>query len=100
MKIIDGSTLGACELLTPKELAAFLKVPVGTIYQWVFRRQVPHLKIGRHLRFDKAQVILHFTEKTENERPALLPEHSLVNFNRYCSLTSSGSAGVAPSKTE
>lgn len=31
-------------------------VPHSTISSWVHRRQIPHLKIGRLLRFDEAEI--------------------------------------------
>lgn len=37
---------------TIREVAAFLRVPVGTLYQWRHRRTGPRaLKVGRHLRY-------------------------------------------------
>ncbi len=55
-------------LLSIKETADFLKVPVKTIYYWVYRREIPHLKIGRHLRFEIQKVLTFFAEKTEEMR--------------------------------
>jgi len=47
-------------LLTPKEVAELLKVPVGTIYYWSNRNEIPYMKVGRHLRFDKRKILEHF----------------------------------------
>ena len=42
---------------TVDALAAFLGVPVGTLYQWGHRRiGPPAAKVGRHLRYDPAEV--------------------------------------------
>jgi excisionase family DNA binding protein len=39
-------------LLTPTELAAFLGVPVATLYAWRYQRNGPRaLRVGRHLRY-------------------------------------------------
>ncbi|MBA2948506.1 helix-turn-helix transcriptional regulator [Streptomyces himalayensis] len=39
-------------LATPEEVAAYLGVPVKTLYQWRHRRIGPNaLKVGRHLRY-------------------------------------------------
>lgn len=39
-------------LLSAQELAAFLGVPVKTVYQWRYKGQgPPGYRIGRHLRF-------------------------------------------------
>lgn len=39
-------------LATPEDVAAYLGVPVKTLYQWRHRRIGPNvLKVGRHLRY-------------------------------------------------
>ncbi|MER6048309.1 helix-turn-helix domain-containing protein [Streptomyces sp. NPDC001793] len=46
----DGA--GRAPLATPEEVAAYLGVPVKTLYQWHYRRIGPNvLKVGRHLRY-------------------------------------------------
>ena len=44
------------ELLTTKELAAFLKVDPSTLWHWR-KRGLPALKIGYAVRFDKEKVL-------------------------------------------
>src|SRR5712692_4470458 len=45
------------QLLSVQELSELLQVPVGTIYQWRFRREgPPSIRVGRFLRFDPADV--------------------------------------------
>jgi hypothetical protein len=45
------------ELWSIQDTAAFLRVPVGTLYQWRHRRiGPPAFKLGRHLRYDPAAV--------------------------------------------
>lgn len=45
------------ELWSIEEVSAFLRVPVGTLYQWRYRRTGPRaFKVGRHLRYDPADV--------------------------------------------
>lgn len=42
---------------TVEEVPAFLRIPVGTLYQWRHRRIGPRsFKVGRHLRYDPADV--------------------------------------------
>ncbi|MFI2234861.1 helix-turn-helix domain-containing protein [Streptomyces chrestomyceticus] len=49
--IATGST-SRTPLATPEEVAAYLGVPVKTLYQWRHRRTGPNtLKVGRHLRY-------------------------------------------------
>lgn len=43
-------------LLTIDELAAWLKLPKGTLYNWVHERRIPYLKLGPRLRFDSGEI--------------------------------------------
>jgi excisionase family DNA binding protein len=51
-------TIKAIEpLWTTEDVATFLGVPVATLYQWRHRRTGPRaLRVGRHLRYDPADV--------------------------------------------
>jgi excisionase family DNA binding protein len=55
-------------MLTVEQLAAKLQRPVGTIYYWVSRKEIPFEKHGRQLRFDYESVREHFRRKTEESR--------------------------------
>jgi excisionase family DNA binding protein len=47
------------DLMTVSEVAAFLKVPISWVYDRTRRRgieQLPHIKLGKYLRFDPASV--------------------------------------------
>lgn len=49
---------GLERLWTVRDVATFLQVPVGTIYQWRVRSEgPPAMRLGRHLRFDPAEVV-------------------------------------------
>lgn len=44
-------------LWTVRDVSTFLCVPVATIYQWRVRGEgPPAMRLGRHLRFDRAEV--------------------------------------------
>jgi hypothetical protein len=44
-------------LLTPQEVASILRIPVGTLAQWRYRRiGPPYLKIGHHVPY-KAEAL-------------------------------------------
>ena len=43
-------------LLTPQEIADVLGVSKSTIYQWTHQEYIPHVKIGRFVRFRQSQV--------------------------------------------
>jgi excisionase family DNA binding protein len=40
-------------LLTAAEVAALLAVPRSSVYEYVRRGDIPHITIGRHLRFER-----------------------------------------------
>ncbi len=51
-------------LLTVKQLAMYLDVPVATLYAWRHRRQgPPGFKAGRHLRYRLSDVERWITER-------------------------------------
>lgn len=53
------------KLVTVKELAEILNVPVSWIYQRtrVGQSAIPHVKFGKYVRFDSDAVIRFFAEK-------------------------------------
>jgi excisionase family DNA binding protein len=46
-----------CEILTVKETADFLKIPISTVYQWTMRKTLPVCKMGKLNRYRKADLI-------------------------------------------
>jgi len=53
------------ELLTMKEVAGVVRVPVATLRYWRHLGSGPHsFKIGRHVRYWKADLVLWLTEQT------------------------------------
>lgn len=44
------------DLIAPEELAAGMRVARVTVYQWVRRGVIPHLKIEALIRFDPAEI--------------------------------------------
>lgn len=44
------------KLLTVRETAEFLSVKPRTIYAWVAERRIPFRKVGKLLRFDRAEL--------------------------------------------
>lgn len=44
------------KLITAKELAEMLHVKTRSIYQMVYRSQLPHIKFGGTLRFDPEEI--------------------------------------------
>lgn len=56
------------KMLSPEQVSNMLEVKVSTIYQWTHQRFIPHIKIGRFVRFKEDEI-----EKwlAENQRKAL-----------------------------
>jgi predicted DNA-binding transcriptional regulator AlpA len=51
-------------LWTPEEVARFLGVPVPTLYRWRYLGTGPKPgRVGRHLRYDPADVIAWFHQQ-------------------------------------
>jgi excisionase family DNA binding protein len=55
-------------LLTPDEVADLLGVKKSTIYQWTRQGFIPHVKLGRCLRFREARVLEWVEKRSEAGR--------------------------------
>lgn len=44
------------KLIDAETLSEYLAVKVGTIYHWVSQKRIPHVKLGRCVRFDLEQI--------------------------------------------
>ncbi len=42
--------------LTVEELSEYLGTPMPTLYTWTHQKKIPHLKLGRTLRFDRLEI--------------------------------------------
>ncbi len=51
------------QLLTADEVAELLRLPVSTIYDLARTGRLPHLKIGRALRFSRSDLEAHLAER-------------------------------------
>jgi len=56
------------KMLSPEQVSDLLKVKVSTIYQWTHQRFIPHIKVGRFVRFREDEIE---TWLAENQRKAL-----------------------------
>ena len=56
------------QLATPQEMAAILNVPVSWIYQRtrLGSAAIPHIKMGKYVRFNPVEVIGFFKAKENN----------------------------------
>lgn len=58
-------------LLTIVETAEFLRVKKATLYTWVYRRQIPSLKINGTLRFRAEDLQEWLAHHTRPQEPSL-----------------------------
>ncbi len=88
-------------LCTVEEIAQFLKVSVHTIYYWVSRREIPSLRVGKHLRFDRDQVLAHFLAVSQENRkaiPCLSTAQSVHSGHQSWSLKTSANSADSSKK--
>ncbi len=45
------------------QLAAYLNVPKGTVYQWIHKHYVPNHRVGKRVFFDRATIDLWLQDK-------------------------------------
>ncbi|MGV9283772.1 helix-turn-helix transcriptional regulator [Streptomyces sp. NPDC003730] len=57
--------------LTPDDIAAMFEVSVETVYQWRKKRTgPPGFRIGKHLRYDPADIRAYVTDRKNVDRDA------------------------------
>jgi len=56
------------KLMTPHEMAGYLGVKVSTIYQWTHIGFIPHMKLGRFVRFKESDVLKWLESKSVKGR--------------------------------
>ena len=54
-------------LLTIREMAEYLRVNPFTVYRWVAQKRIPHLRVGRTLRFRLDDVNNFMRERAQRE---------------------------------
>jgi excisionase family DNA binding protein len=59
------------KLLSVQEVAELLAVPVPTVYRWRYEGTGPvGLKVGRHVRYDPAELRQWLADHLDNREPA------------------------------
>jgi excisionase family DNA binding protein len=61
-------------LLDTAEIAEQLNMSVSTIRKWVHFGFIPHVKLGRAVRFREKDIATWIEERTEKGRASLAPE--------------------------
>jgi excisionase family DNA binding protein len=65
-------TGGAAEILSVREVARYLKLPVSTVYRLAERRKLPGHKVGRQWRFHKVVLDDWFRQHATSRRSTIL----------------------------
>jgi excisionase family DNA binding protein len=68
----DRRARSAGEVLTIRDVAAYLKLPVSTVYRLAERRDLPGHKVGRQWRFHKSVLDEWFREHAATARSTVL----------------------------
>ena len=53
------------KLLTARQVAEILGIKISTIYDWVYRRKMPYIKIGSLLRFNPTTIENYIEKQTK-----------------------------------
>lgn len=62
------------KLMNTAEVAEWLNMAPGTIRKWVHFGFIPHVKLGRAVRFSRKDIEQWLQERTEKGRATLAPE--------------------------
>ena len=60
--------LTRAELMTSREVAELLDVPISTVLEWGRNGTLPRVKLGRHVRFIRAHVEATILDKEQPRR--------------------------------
>ncbi|MGK5082843.1 helix-turn-helix domain-containing protein [Bdellovibrionota bacterium FG-1] len=77
--MIPPETHNQDALITPKQAAALLGVKLSNIYYWSSRGEIPFVRVGRQLRFESAQLILHFKSIQKSGNKPTKPKSGKVD---------------------
>lgn len=66
--MFDTKQEGECPLDTARDLARFLNVSVASIRKWSRIMDLPKVRIGRAVRFDRAQVLAWQHAKQQGDK--------------------------------
>jgi excisionase family DNA binding protein len=72
MDSAERKNRGQAEILTIRDVAAYLKLPVSTVYRLAERRDLPGHKVGRQWRFHKSVLDEWFREHAASARSTVL----------------------------
>lgn len=60
------------QLLDTTEASQFLGISKNTLYEWVVQKKIPHVKVGRLVKFVKVDLEAWIKKRTQEERKDFL----------------------------
>ena len=63
-KEVENAVPTIDDFVSIQELSQWLNIPVPTLYDWVHRKRIPFIKLGRLLRFDREAIRKWIFEKS------------------------------------
>jgi excisionase family DNA binding protein len=64
--------LAGSDLITPEDLAPALKVARVTVYSWVRRKAIPHLKLEGSVRFEPESIKIWLESKRNEAKYSMI----------------------------
>lgn len=72
----DKRTETKKKLMNIGEVAEFLNIPVATVRDYVWRKQIPYVKVGRHVRFRHEEILAWLESRSVPPENLVPPEKS------------------------
>jgi len=67
LQVITEQPATASDVLTAREVAAWLQIPVRSVHEYAARGELPSVQIGRHRRFSRAALAALISTPQENQ---------------------------------
>lgn len=67
-RVVSGQISKEKQLLDTTETSAFLGISKNTLYEWVLQNKVPHIKVGRLVKFRRDDLEEWLKKRTRDER--------------------------------
>ena len=64
------------KLMNIDEMAEFLNIPIATVRDYVWRKQIPYVKVGRHIRFRHEEILVWLEDRSVPPEDLAPPEKS------------------------
>ena len=65
--IVSGQITKQKEILSSEKAVDFLVISINTLYEWVSPKRIPHIKVGRLLKFKRGHLEKWFEKRVQKE---------------------------------